>query len=306
MNQNLHKCIEKKFVIVTDEDTGEVFCSSCGEVLKERLVDMSSDARTYSKEQYLSKTRTGTPSKISMFDMGNSTTINKHDRDSTGRFIPSKNKMHFSRLRLWDSRSKKKHKERNLTDAFTMLDAMAVKLNLPENAKERAAYMYRKAVERNIIRGNSINSMVSATVYVACKQLGIPRSIDEIATTANIKRKTLSRTIRRIIQKLEIDTTTAKINYIPKVANSVELSERSVRLSNKIIEDAKKEKLHVGKNPIGLSVASVYLSAIGCGECVSMAKLSKKHNISTVTIRKLVKMLRPFAAKYIDSIEITK
>ncbi|QUC64089.1 transcription factor TFIIB [Nitrosopumilus sp. K4] len=306
MNQILHKCNENKVVLITDEITGEIFCSSCGEVLRDKIEDRANESRIYTKEQYFSKSRTGTPSKISMFDMGNSSIINKQNIDSTGRFIPSKNKSHFSRLRLWDSRSKKNYKERNLVEAFTILDSITTKLNIPENTKEQSAYIYRKALEKKIIRGNSINSMLSASIYVSCKQSGIPRSIDEVAKAANLKRKTLSRTIRRIIQKLELDTTSTKLNYISKIANAVELSEKTARLSNRIFEDAKKEKIHVGKNPIGMSVASVYISALGCGENVSMAKLSKKNNISTVTIRKLVKLLRPFAAKYIETIEITK
>ena len=95
-SQGFHKCIEKKSILVTDENTGEIFCSSCGEVIRERLVDMGNEVRMYSKEQYLGKTRAGTPSKIYLFDMGNSTTINRQDKDSTGKFIPQKNKLHFS------------------------------------------------------------------------------------------------------------------------------------------------------------------------------------------------------------------
>jgi transcription initiation factor TFIIB len=305
MNQNSHKCLDRNSIL-TDELLGEVFCGSCGEILQEKLVDMSNEARTYTNEQYLSNTRTGSPLKISIFDMGNSSRIGKQNRDSTGKFISSKNRSHFSRLRLWDSRSMKNNKERNLVEAFTTLDSICAKLNIPENAKEHAAYIYRKAVEKNIIRGNSINSMLAAAIYVSCKQLSIPRSIDEMARLSNVKRKVLSRTIRRIIHKLELDTSSTKINYISKVASSVDLSEKIVRLSNKIFDDAKKQRLHVGKNPIGMSVASVYISAIGCGENVTITKLSKKNDISTVTIRKLTKMLRPIAAKYIDTIEIIK
>ena len=70
MNQNFHKCIGRN-PIVTDELLGEVFCGSCGEVLKEKLVDISNETRTYTNEQYLGNARTGSPLKISIFYMGN-------------------------------------------------------------------------------------------------------------------------------------------------------------------------------------------------------------------------------------------
>ena len=291
--------------IVTDVTTGEIFCSTCGVVLREKTVDTAYDSRTFSLEEYFANTRNGMPSKISMFDMGNSSMIGNRDVDASGRQLSYKNRSHFLRLRLWDSRSKKKSKERGLLQAFTVLDSIANKLSLPENSKEHIARIYRKASGKNIVRGNSIRSMMAATVYASCKQLGIPRSLDEVSQAANIRRKTLSRTYRRIVRKLDLDVVSTQVDYVSKVANSVRINEKTRRTSDKILSDAKKNNVHVGKNPIGLAAASVYLSAIGTNQNISMAAISKKTSISTVTIRKLANLLRPFAAKYIRTIEVS-
>ena len=307
MNQDIndiHDCTEYDPKIVTDDITGEVFCSTCAIVLKERTIDATCSPRMFSKEEYLAKTRNGMPSKISMFDMGNSSRIGNKDVDATGKYLSSKNRSHFLRLRLWDSRSKKS-KERGLHQAFTVLDSIINRLGLPENAREHVARLYRKAAERNIIRGNSIRSVIAAIVYASCKQLEIPRSLDEVSHSANVRRKTLSRTYRRIVQELELDVLSGEIDYVSKVANSVKISEKARRTSSKILSDAKKSKIHVGKNPIGIAAASVYLSAIGMNHDISMAVIAKKTNISTVTIRKLTRLLRPFAAKYISTIEVS-
>ena len=297
-----HKCTQNKQALVTDTETGEVYCSDCGVVLKEKIVDRSNDARSFTKEDYLNKSRNGSPTKISMFDMGNSSMIAKKDIDATGKYISSKNKSHFSRLRLWDSRSKRNSKESSLIQGFTILDSIINRLGLPENIRENSAYLYRKAVEQKIIRGTSIRSMISASVYASCKQFGVPRSLDEVADSANINRKTLSRTYRRLVRKLDLDVMSYSTDYVSKVANSVDVNEKIRRLSYKILEDAKKSNVHTGKNPIGLAAGVVYLSAIGSGQNVSMTTLSRKTNISTVTIRKISRLLRPFAAKYIETI----
>lgn len=300
----VHNCSkDDQSSLVTDVHNGEVCCSTCGEVIVEKIMDRSNETRSFTKEEYLSKTRNGSPSKMSMFDMGNSSTISNSNTDAAGNSLSAKNKSHFSRIRIWDSRSKKRSKERSLVNAFTILDSFTNKLALPESVKEQSAYIYRKAVEKKIIRGSSVRATMAGAVYAACKQSGIPRTLDEISHSANINRKTLSRAYRRLIRKLELNVTSRKIDYVSKVANSVKVDEKICRISSSILEDAKKSNVHVGKNPIGLAAASVYLSSIGNGKDVSMAALSRKSNISTVTIRKLVRMLKPFAAKYIETIE---
>ncbi len=289
---------------VTDVNAGEIICSDCGIVLEERAVDRNNDSKTFTKEDYLNTARNGPPTKISISDMSSSSIISKKNFDAVGKKMHSNNIRHFSRMRFWDSRSKSNNKEQNLVKAFTVLDAYSNKLNMPENAKEHAAYIYRKAVDKKIIRGNSIPSMMAASVYASCKQLGIPRSVDEISKITNINRKKLLRSYKRLVKKLEIKVDSTGINYVSKISSSLSVSEKTSRLANKILHDAKQEKIHVGKNPIGVTAASIYLSAINHGEHVPIARIARKTNISTVTIRKIIKMLRPFAAKYIKSIDI--
>ena len=147
---------------------------------------------------------------------------------------------------------------------------------------------------------------MTASIYATCKQLGIPRSLDDIANVANINRKRLAGSYRRLVKKLDLDVSTTETNYVSKIGSSVSVNEKTVRLANKIIQDAKKENIQVGKNPIGVTAASIYLSAMKYGENVTLAKISRKNNISSVTIRKIAKLLRPLAAKYIKSIEVTR
>jgi len=300
----IHECTKQNPTLITDSISGEVFCSKCGVVLREK-VEERTEIRSFSNGGLESKSRHGSPSKLSIYDMGNSSIISKKGTDASGRSISRKNRMHFSRLRLWDSRSKSARTKRGLVEAFIILDSIIHKLGLPENVKEHAAYIYRKAHERKIIRGKSIRAMVSASTYASCKQLGIPRSLDEIIQVADINRKTLSRTYRGLITNLDLDMTGVDVDYVSKIGNTIKASEKVKRISNCILEDIKKDYLHVGKNPIGLAAGAIYLSSIGLGENIVMTQISTKVNISTVTIRKTVHLLRPYAAKYIESIHIT-
>jgi len=305
MGQILKYCFRDNHTSsITDINTGEVFCSDCGTVLIEKTVDRTNGIATSAKEDYMNKTQNGPPSKIAISDMSKSSIISRNNYDAGGNRILANNKSHFSRLRLWDSRSKSNNKEGNLVKAFTILDAFTSKLNIPENAREHAAYIYRKALEKNLIRGSSILFMIAGSVYVTCKQLGIPRSADEIANVANINKKKLTLAYKRLVRNLELKIYSSDTDYVSKIANSLQVSEKTKRLASKIIDDVKKEKIHVGKNPLGITGASIYLSAINYDEHVSMIRISRVTNISVVTIRKIIKILKPFAAKYINSIDL--
>ncbi|ABX13237.1 transcription initiation factor IIB [Nitrosopumilus maritimus] len=305
MKQVLEYCFKNNHTSpITDITTGEICCSDCGTVIVEKTIDRSNGLPANTKEDFMNRTQYGPPTKIAISDMSKTSMISKKNQDSAGQKLHSDAKRHFSRLRLWDSRSKSDRAERNLVKAFSILDAYASNLGIPENAKEHAAYIYRKALEKNLIRGSSIHTMVAGSVYVTCKQLGIPRSADDTTRVSNISRRRLSKAYKRLVKNLDLKIDPSETDFVTQVANSLSVSEKTKRLAIKIINDVKKEKIHVGKRPLGITAAAVYLSAINYDEPKSMAKISKVTNISTVTIRKIIKLVRPFAAKYIKSIDV--
>lgn len=305
MKQILEYCSYKKHISpVTDANTGEICCSSCGIVINEKTID-NSRSEPNINEGFMTKSRHGPPLKLSIPNLSKSSIISKKNSDANGNKLNFENNKHFSKMRFWDSRSKSDVKGKNLEKALIILDTYTGNLNIPDNAKEHAAYIYRKAAEMNLIRGSSIPSMMAASVYISCKQLGIPRSMNETSKISNVSKKKLAGSYRRLIKNLKLKIDPTEVNYLSKVTNSLSVSQQVTRLANKIITDAKKKQVHVGKNPMGIVAASVYLSAINYDEHVTLAKMSEITNISTVTIRKIIKILKPFAAKHIQSVDIT-
>lgn len=291
--RQIHNCSFNQDSLVTDEIRGEVFCEHCGLVVAEKMLNNQQGERTFSKEQYLKNTTSEGSSKLYYSDYGIATTISKSTKDSSGNSIPGKTRQKFSRLRIWDNRTKRRHKERSLLKAFTLLNTLKSKLALSDVVCEKAAYNYRKAVEVNIVRGHSIRTILAASVYVACKELESPRSLDEIAKAANIKRKTLSKTTRYFIKKLEITTIpNDPIFFVNKVASAFSIGEKTKRLAIKFIQKAKSLRISEGKRPGGLVGGAIYLAAAVNNEPVPYRQLEKISSTSSVTIRKRVKQLR--------------
>jgi len=73
-----------KVKLVTDNNSGEVFCGSCGFVMTDKIQESGPEWRSFSKEEHEGRSRTGVPTSLAMHDMGLATIIGPADKDATG------------------------------------------------------------------------------------------------------------------------------------------------------------------------------------------------------------------------------
>ena len=144
--------------LVTDPESGEVVCSICGLVVQEKMED--------TKLQYYEKgidTRGKEPSSLAHYDMGLSTIIGKTDIDAKGQRIQPSGHSAIQNLRNWDHRIQLHNsRDMNMKRAFNTLNRLKDKLRLSDVTIEKVAYIYRKALLKQLIRGRSIDSVVVA------------------------------------------------------------------------------------------------------------------------------------------------
>ena len=281
----------KTYPAITDSERGEIVCGGCGIILVQSMSDVSYENHGHTPESFMKQSRTGPATSLTMFDQGLSTVIGTN-RDSTGKALPHKTKYEFNRLRTWDQRSKSKNTV-TLSKAFTLLNGMKTKLGIPYNVEESAAYIYRKAVNAKLTRGRTMKSLISASLYAACRENNIPRTLNDIANAGNTERRSVSRDLRTIIQKLglkldQYDTS----SFIAKISNNMNLKEKTKRDAFDILKRCEKEHITAGKNPVGQAAASLYLSCIINQEKISQEKLSNESGVSAVTIRNRSVLIR--------------
>ncbi|HEY5735796.1 MAG TPA: transcription initiation factor TFIIIB [Nitrosopumilus sp.] len=274
----------KTYPAITDSERGEIVCGGCGLILLQNMADASYENNGYTSEDFMKMSRTGPASSLTMNDRGLSTVIGTN-KDSTGKALSSKTKYEFNRLRTWDQRSKSR-KTASLSRAFTLLHGMKTKLGISDNVVENAAYIYRKVVSAKLTRGRTMASLISASLYAACRENNIPRTLDDIAEAGNVERRILSRDLRTIIKKLgmnlnQYDTT----SFISKISNNMNLKEKTKRDAFEILRRCEKEQITAGKHPVAQAAASLYISCIMNGEKISQKKFSVESGVSDVTIR---------------------
>jgi transcription initiation factor TFIIB len=191
--------------LVTDTESGEVICSKCGMVISEKTQETRSESRTFPNTTEVSKerARTGMPNSLASADMGLSTVIGMSNRDASGNKIEPSMLSTMHRLRTWDFRTQvHTSADRNFRLAFTELDTLKDKLGLPDSIIEKTAYICRKAQQRNLARGRSVSVILTAAVYIACREAGIPKTLKEITVANNTKHKLVAKAYRVLVSEL--------------------------------------------------------------------------------------------------------
>jgi len=272
--------------MVTDQNTGELFCSKCGLVVTDKIVDTGAEWRSFSNDEG-NKARTGAGTSLTMHDRGLSTVIGAANKDATGKPLSAGVKSSIERLRTWDSRSQAHSSaDRNLRQALNEMGKLKDKLALTDAVVEKAAYIYRKAMEKKLVRGRSIQGLVAACLYASCRNTETPRTLDDIAKGINIRRKDVARCYRLIFRELELKMPVVDpVKGVSRIASIAELSEKSKRKAIKILNQAKEEGIVAGKDPMGIAAAALYLACISTGEVKSQKDISIASGVTEVTIR---------------------
>jgi transcription initiation factor TFIIB len=289
------KCVQKLCLdstVVTDNDTGEVICSRCGSVLAEKIESFGPEHYTQSAEQYFDKSRTGSKSTLAIDDRGLSTVIGVKNEDATGRSLSYDMKNTFNRLRLWDSRSKSRSTERSLRSAFMLLGTLKEKLGIPDSVVENTAYLYRKAVAKKLTRGRNISALLAAALYVSCKDANIPRTLNDVSKSANLKPNDVSKHLRLLVESLDLKLASYdSSDFVSRIASTVGIGEKSRRNALVILASAKEKGLIEGKNPIAMAATSLYLSSVMNKENKTQREIARASGISEVTIRSRTRFL---------------
>jgi transcription initiation factor TFIIB len=282
----------KKGTFVRDEESGEMVCSNCGFVLREK--EEETGPSFSSSEEGTSHITSGPPTSIAQPDMGLTTVIGREGTDASGAALSSRTKSNVERMRVWDRRSQPDQGAyRSMSKAFGEIKTIAAKLSVGEAAVERAAYIYRKAFDKGITRGRSLTLVAAAALYAACRDMEIPRSLKDVAVEENISKKDLSRTYRALVTQLDIRMPVEDpVRSVPKIASAIGASSQTMRRAQEILRIAEAQGVSAGKDPMGLAGAALYIASHLEGEGKSQARVAKAAEVTEVTVRNRYRALK--------------
>jgi len=270
-----------------DDQKGEIICNECGLIVEEKMVDTGQDAGgQFDKAE--KKGRGGAPLSMQKFDKG--LTTNVGEISDIYRLEAGQTRK-FMRLKKWQERVSTSI-ERNLRLAMAELRRVASFLNLPLVVREEASRVYNYVLQRGLVRGRSMESVIAACIYAACRSYNIPRTLDEIAGASDVERKEIGRTYRFIVRKLKIKVTpSSPKDYISRFSSILHLSPKTQNEALKILKKADISELTSGRGPAGIAAAALYVAALMNDEKKTQREVADVAGITEVTIRNRYKEL---------------
>ena len=275
-------CGSSEFFI--DDVRSEKTCSICGVVVEENIIDSTVRGTARDKDGN-SCTQNGAPANITLHDGGMSTLF-----DVKGNL---KNKDRWYRLWKLNNQSRVRGtREKNLSRAFTLLSVLISNLSLSKNVKYESASIYRDALKKDLVRGRSIDKLMVATVYIACRACKVPRTLDEMAEVTDVDKKTIGTNYRFLVRELGLKLPLISASdYIPRFASKLNLSSEAEVKSIELVNKAKELGLTSGKDPASFAAAGLYASSILLGERRTQTEIAKALGVTEVTIRNRYKEL---------------
>jgi len=284
-------------MVITDHEAGEVVCGNCGLVISDNIQERADDRASFATDATCDRRgHNGLPNSLARRDMGFSTIIGRPNKDASGHILDAAMRYRMVRLRRWDHRIKTStFNAGNLRNAFNQLDTSKDKLGLPDTIVETTAYIYRKAQQRGLVRGRTISAVLDAAMYIACRELGIPKTLKDIAGASNIKRKTLARSYRLLLSELDIKIPIVDpTKCITKVANKANLNEKTKRKAIDIMYHLNRKEVPAGKDPMGIAATVLYIACLYTGEKRTQTDIAQAAGVTEMTLRNRYKDIKRF------------
>ena len=255
--------------------------------MEDSFIDQGPEWRSFDSDQDERRARTGSPMTFLSHDKGLATEISWSNKDYYGKRIPHKNRAQIYRVRKWHQRIRVSNAaERNLSLALQMLNDIGVKLGIAKDIKETAALIYRKAVEKNLIRGRSIESIVCAAVYAACRKINLPRTLDEIAKASDANKKKIGKAYRHLAKELGLNLKpTTPYSYVAQFCNKLDLDKQAIVISEDIVRKSIESGISSGKGPTGVAAASIYIASVILKKPKTQKEVARVSGVTEVTIR---------------------
>ena len=172
------------------------------------------------------------------------------------------------------------------------LERLSSKIDISPPIKEKAALLYRKALDKGLVRGRSINAVAAAALYAACRKSGSPKTLREISKVSLVSKKDVSRCYRLLLQELDFHIPISDpMTYLSRIAEKTGISGRTQGAATAILRMARQKRVSTGKDPVGLAAAALYIACLQNSEKQTQRNIAEAAGVTEVTVRNRYKDL---------------
>jgi transcription initiation factor TFIIB len=205
------------------------------------------------------------------------------------------------------------YQEKSQYDEFTRITAMAQQSGLSKLLIDDALRHHKRVSQHQTFRGSNRDGIIAASVYIACRANGYPRTAKEIAAMFKLDGGSATRGCKNavaIINGLERDATdadktrftkTTALSFIDRYCSKLSLGVELTKLCQFVATRLEKNNWIPENTPHAKAAGIIYFVACVCGAGVTKQDVNRVSGISEVTINKCYKKMSPLESQLIPS-----
>jgi transcription initiation factor TFIIB len=265
-----------------DQESGEDVCVRCGAVSRSSELNLQVPSSRIAMARELNR---GPMASVIRSDLELPTLVGSKNYDAKGRQIGQSYELRQLRklgaMVSWDP------KRRKLARVTTEIRRVTEALALSGAVSVRANEIYAKSFDSKAGKVKSVAAGAAAAVCVACLELGIPRPPDDVvALKANVDERKLRYHFKILAKNASISNIPNPAIYLSSIAARASLDGATERRALDILAKTKGCAALVGKRPVSIAAAALYLASLETQDTTTQMRLAFSARISPITIRK--------------------
>ncbi|KAJ2522949.1 transcription initiation factor IIB [Coemansia sp. RSA 1939] len=308
--------------LVHDFKSGEIICGGCNLAVSDRLI-LSPCARGGGRQAAATTATTAAATLLSMAGgsgcraqpTGTTTSVSSSQGSSQSgpddSDASTSNKAAGVPTRAQRSRGggrkagreAERRRERGLERAYEGIRQMCANMDVPAGVDEAARAMYRRLDQDRVHRGKSIEATVATCIFVACRQLAVPRTFKEICALTRVPRKEISRMFKVLKERLGEDDDhdggsgcagaglMRADDLLARFCSTLSLGRAALRCAALLSAGVRHHDTLAGKSPVSVASACIYMAAHLVRQPRDEAVISHVAGISEGTIRSSYRLM---------------
>lgn len=262
----------------------ETWCQECGLMIDEHQIDHGPE--WFAASEKLNRRRTGAPLTGRRHDRGLSSEIG-WNTDGRGNPVSGRKRRQLSRLRREHRRARwRSTRERNLAHGLGEVRRLVSALEFPDSICEQACMLFRRAHDRDLGPGRSIEGIAAASVYAVCRCNGLGRTIDEIDRYAQCSRAQLNCSYTALNTELGLPAAVPRPQIVlPRLTTELEVPNPVRYRALELATIAEEAEITIGCHPHGFAAACLYSAGQELGYWLTQQEIASVADTSTTTIR---------------------
>ena len=293
INTHSTLCIDcKADTLFSDRTNGSIVCTSCGSVNENSFIDESAEWNFNSEDAAQGKdpSRCGCP------------TNPFFEKSSMSTFIGGKGKTNWLLRRIHQQQSMD-YIERARWHIFEGINRVAEAHSLPLIVTNQAKLYYKELSGKKLSRGGVRKGLIACCFLYACKVCNVPRSVKEIANMCDIDTAKINNATKIFEDVMNIQESKSELGSANTKSNDLisrfvaylnldkKEKQQIIKKIDVLNEQIEKTGILVGKTPSAITSAMVFFVLSKDGHSVNKKNLASQHNISVVTLNKIVKII---------------